>query len=122
MIKSVCFCRIVSTLCVVVRDVLGQLLHVKCLLDCSHCSNDKKKESKDVRSRLAVIRMLFVVWLVFIVCWLPFLCFVLIDIYAEDWLMRQIDTNQFNYIYPSLHIATMANSCLNPLLYAFMSR
>ena len=87
------------------------------------CRNDEAKtESRDVKSRLAVIRMLITIWLVFIVCWGPFLVFTLVERYSKYWLRDQLDVTTYNRLLPSLHLVTMANSALNPILYAFLSR
>ena len=85
-------------------------------------NDEAKTESRDVKSRLAVIRMLITIWLVFIVCWGPFLAFTLVERYSKYWLRDQLDVTTYNRLLPSLHLVTMANSALNPILYAFLSR
>ena len=66
--------------------------------------------------------MLVAVWLVFVVCWGPHLILTLLGRYAQDWLYDRIPAHIYNHLFPALHLVTMANSAINPVLYAFLSR
>ena len=107
---------ITKTACLFIVSVV---LHGKPVM---HRTDESKKESRDVKSRLAVIRMLITIWLVFIVCWGPFLTLTLVERLAKDWLFDRVYYEDWNRLYPTLHLITMANSALNPVLYAFLSR
>ena len=71
---------------------------------------------------MAVIRVLIAVWLVFLMCWTPFFTFAILHVYAKSWLFSWIEVLTFNHTFLILQAITIVNSCINPFLYAFMSK
>ena len=93
-----------------------------CYFSCCARTEKDQKQSREARSRVAVIRVLIAVWIVFLMCWVPFFTFALFHVYAKDWLFSWISVLMFNHTFLILQAITIVNSCINPFLYAFMSK
>ncbi|XP_017277235.1 somatostatin receptor type 5-like [Kryptolebias marmoratus] len=68
------------------------------------------------RSERKVTRMVVIIVLVFILCWLPFF-----TVNIANVISTIPETESTVIIYSSLVILTYINSCANPVLYAFLS-
>lgn len=75
-----------------------------------------------MRSRISVIRVLITVWVIFLLCWTPLFLLVLVREYARNWLFSAIRVYTYNNTIILLQTITIFNSCINPFLYAFMSK
>ena len=63
--------------------------------------------------------MLLAVWVVFVVCWSPFMVAIICDAFGVDlleWTMQD-----HSLMMRALTCLAYSNSCLNPFLYAFLS-
>lgn len=78
---------------------------------------EKKKTGSD-KARMQVIKMLIIVWILFVLCWGPYLIYNIVEAYDGGDLPVAVH----NYLYPIINLLAMCNSALNPLLYALMSR
>lgn len=72
--------------------------------------------TKKRKSERKVTRMVVIIVLVFVLCWLPFFSFNIVN------MIFTIPENQTTAgVYFVLIILTYVNSCANPVLYAFLS-
>ena len=67
------------------------------------------------------MRMLIAVWLLFLIMWGPYLIYHTISSYLWTYEMG-LTGEQGTRLVQTFGLLSMANSALNPLLYAFMSR
>lgn len=66
-----------------------------------------------------VIKMLIVVVLVFVICWTPILIFNVLKAFA---IIPLLNYGPMKPIKTAFHLFSYANSCVNPIIYGFMSR
>lgn len=66
-----------------------------------------------------VIRMLIVVVIIFILCWSPIL---VINVLAAFQVLPSLNYGNMFVIKTTSHLLSYANSCVNPIIYGFMSR
>src|SRR6218665_523690 len=69
--------------------------------------------------------MLMTIVLLFALCWAPWHAFHLVRAYRQDWLLTftEYDAGSPRYLFIVIttHWLSMANSCVNPIIYCFMS-
>ncbi|XP_050822319.1 G-protein coupled estrogen receptor 1 [Gopherus flavomarginatus] len=74
--------------------------------------------------RQKALRMIFVVVLVFFICWLPENVFISIQLLQEKGKTLSSGNQSFRHDYPLtghiVNLAAFSNSCLNPLIYSFL--
>ncbi|KAF6031520.1 hypothetical protein EB796_010152 [Bugula neritina] len=78
--------------------------------------------SKEAKIRWQVLKMLFVVVIIFILCWCPLLTY---NIIVAVGLVKPYVPHQYPYathLNRAFSLLAYANSCLNPIVYGFMSR
>ncbi|XP_076058272.1 uncharacterized protein LOC143035286 [Oratosquilla oratoria] len=73
---------------------------------------------KDAATRTQVVRMLIVVVLMFVACWSP----VMIIHVLQAWDFLPLYSTVVKHLKTFADFLTYANSCINPLVYGFMSR
>jgi len=66
-----------------------------------------------------VIRMLIVVVIIFVLCWTPIL---VINVLTAFGIMPTLNYGHLKAIKTTFHLFSYANSCVNPIIYGFMSR
>jgi hypothetical protein len=72
-----------------------------------------------IRQKRKVTRMVIVLVAIFLLCWFPFhLTYMWISFSIETWKR----TYEFYYLRVFAHVLSYANSCMNPMIYAFMSQ
>lgn len=68
---------------------------------------------------LQVIKMLVAVVIVFIICWAPILINNILVAFA---VLPELSIPPYKYMREAFHLMSYANSCVNPIVYGFMSR
>lgn len=68
---------------------------------------------------LQVIKMLIVVVIVFVLCWTPIL---VINVLTAFKVTPSLNYGHMKAIKTAFHLFSYANSCVNPIIYGFMSR
>lgn len=66
-----------------------------------------------------VIKMLIVVVIIFVLCWTPIL---VINVLTAFKVMPTLNYGHIKAIKTTFHLFSYANSCVNPIIYGFMSR
>lgn len=66
-----------------------------------------------------VIRMLIVVVIIFVLCWTPIL---VINVLTAFKVMPTLNYGNIKALKTTFHLFSYANSCVNPIIYGFMSR
>lgn len=66
-----------------------------------------------------VIKMLIVVVVIFVLCWSPIL---IINVLTAFAIMPSLNYGHVKAIRTTFHLFSYANSCVNPIIYGFMSR
>lgn len=66
-----------------------------------------------------VIKMLIVVILIFVLCWTPIL---VMNVFRAFSIIPSLNYGHTKAIRTSFHLLSYANSCVNPIIYGFMSR
>lgn len=66
-----------------------------------------------------VIRMLIVVVIIFVLCWTPIL---VINVLTAFKVIPTLNYGHLKAIKTTFHLFSYANSCVNPIIYGFMSR
>lgn len=70
-----------------------------------------------------VIKMLMAVWIVFLICWAPYLILRCYETAHDMIRNRWIDDRQLiDKVTQYFNVLSLANSALNPLLYGALSR
>ncbi|XP_019368463.1 PREDICTED: G-protein coupled estrogen receptor 1 [Gavialis gangeticus] len=85
----------------------------------------KAHKHKSLRlRRQKALRMIFVVVLVFFICWLPENVFISVQLLQEKGEPASSSSQSFRHDYPLtghiVNLAAFSNSCLNPLIYSFL--
>ncbi|XP_065558801.1 QRFP-like peptide receptor isoform X2 [Artemia franciscana] len=79
-----------------------------------------KGSSLDTRNVKQLIKMLVTVVVIFIVCWTPYLIDEVLTAFDHLSLQRDVGISRVTYTFVQLLAYT--NSCVNPVIYGFMSR
>lgn len=79
---------------------------------------DKNAQARDQRVKLKVTHMMVTVVITFAASWFPFYCFFAYVIYNEE----SLDLLFVQILRAILQWLVLANSCINPILYAYFSR
>lgn len=66
-----------------------------------------------------VIKMLIVVVIIFVLCWTPIL---VINVLTAFEVIEKLNYGYMKAIKTTFHLFSYANSCVNPIIYGFMSR
>lgn len=66
-----------------------------------------------------VVRMLIVVVIIFVLCWTPIL---VINVLTAFKIMPLLNYGSLKAIKTTFHLLSYANSCVNPIIYGFMSQ
>ena len=77
-----------------------------------------ERDAKIKKSKQKVIKMCFVVVIMFGVCWLP------MQLYSNilrPYVDRIFDQKYLPHVYFAFHLMAMSNSCVNPAIYGVMS-
>ncbi|XP_002735583.1 galanin receptor 2a-like [Saccoglossus kowalevskii] len=74
---------------------------------------------RTVQTRRKIARLVLAVVVVFALCWLPFHIFQLLSIWINSY--NSIYTDGFSIFGQFAKVLAYSNSCLNPLLYSFLS-
>ncbi|KAJ6216331.1 hypothetical protein RDWZM_007488 [Blomia tropicalis] len=75
-----------------------------------------------LRRRSRTIRIILVVIIAYGVCWAPIKIFQLLIDHGIVWFCSEVGYFQFVYSYIACHWLSMANSCVNPIVYSYMSK
>ncbi|XP_068227618.1 pyroglutamylated RF-amide peptide receptor-like isoform X3 [Palaemon carinicauda] len=80
-------------------------------------SSRSRDDDRDVRQ---IATMLFIVVVLFLVCWSP----LLITNVLWSWgILPMYDPHSFNkHLFNAVHLLAYCNSCINPLVYGFLSK
>ncbi len=75
-------------------------------------------------NKIRVIKMLAILLLLFAICWLPIKLFFVVIIFNKQLLDFQTSTQYYVYVFTFFiaHFLSMFNSCINPIVYCFMSK
>lgn len=89
-----------------------------------HCStsNVELRRSTSANYRSKTIKMMFVVILLYGVCWMPIKLYQFLLDYGLIAYCTETQLYALVCLYFICHWVAMANSCINPLIYSFMSR
>ena len=80
----------------------------------AHSERDAKLKS----SKQKVIKMCFIVVIMFGICWLPMQLYTnILHLYLD----KIFDQDYIPHIYFAFHLMAMSNSCVNPIIYCVMS-
>ncbi|CAL1528107.1 unnamed protein product, partial [Lymnaea stagnalis] len=82
-------------------------------------SQSVNRDGEDDKTKIQVIKMLVAVIVVFILCWAPILISNTLTAFGY------IDTLNYGYLKPMrqvFYLMSYANSCINPVIYGFMSK
>lgn len=88
------------------------------------CQIRLEEETQTVKQVSTVIKMLVAVVVVFVICWAPLLMdnlLTTLDVLPKQY-MRNGDYVIFKYMSLCFHLMSYFNSCVNPIVYGFMSR
>lgn len=66
-----------------------------------------------------VIKMLIVVVVIFVLCWAPIL---ILNVLKAFDIVPRLNYGYMKAVKPTFHLLSYANSCVNPIIYGFMSR
>jgi hypothetical protein len=77
-----------------------------------------ERDAKIKKSKLKVIKMCFIVVIMFGVCWLPMQLYTNI---LRPYLNQIFEQNYLPHVYFAFHLMAMSNSCVNPFIYGVMS-
>ena len=81
-------------------------------------SSDAHYREGSLKAKRKVTKLVIVVVVVFSVCWLPsHVTWLWINFYPSTWKQTYL----FYYLKISSHVLSYANSCMNPVIYAFLS-
>ncbi|XP_033736677.1 QRFP-like peptide receptor [Pecten maximus] len=78
-----------------------------------------RKSKDDNKSKKQVIKMLVAIIIIFIICWAPLL---INNVLVGFKLLPDLNIDHHKHIREALHIMAYSNSCVNPVVYTFMSR
>ncbi|XP_041360093.1 QRFP-like peptide receptor [Gigantopelta aegis] len=82
-------------------------------------SRQKKSQSDDQETRKQVVLMLMVVVLVFFVCWTPI---IINNVLTAFGVIEPLHHGWLRYMRLAFFLLSYMNSCVNPIVYAFMSK
>lgn len=77
-----------------------------------------ERDAKIKKSKQKVIKMCFIVVIMFGVCWFPMQLYINI---LRPYLDQIFDEKYVPHFYFAFHLMAMSNSCVNPFIYAVMS-
>jgi hypothetical protein len=77
-----------------------------------------ERDAKIKKSKQKVIKMCFIVVIMFGVCWFPMQLYINI---LRPYLDQIFDEKYVPHFYFAFHLMAMSNSCINPFIYAVMS-
>ncbi|WAR23819.1 CCKAR-like protein [Mya arenaria] len=77
------------------------------------------KFTDDDTTKKQVIKMLVAVVVVFIICWAPIL---INNVLVAFEFLPELNIPPYKYMREAFHLLSYANSCVNPIVYGFMSR
>ncbi|CAF1183048.1 unnamed protein product [Adineta steineri] len=79
---------------------------------------DSERDARIKKSKQKVIKMCFIVVIMFGVCWFPMQLYINI---LRPYLDQIFDQKYVPHFYFAFHLMAMSNSCINPFIYGVMS-
>ncbi len=75
-------------------------------------------------NKIKITKMLAILLLMFAICWLPIRLFFVVIVFNKQLLEFQTSTQYHVYVFTYFiaHFLSMFNSCINPIVYCFMSK
>ncbi len=80
-------------------------------------NNEENRDAVILNNKKKVTKMMVIVVVMFAICWLPYQCYNVLQIYYPN-------VNKFyyiNFIWLWIHWLAMSKSCVNPFIYAILS-
>ncbi|XP_053394300.1 QRFP-like peptide receptor [Mercenaria mercenaria] len=106
------------------RSIMRNDSRLSCISKISNSKNQqvtalKVKFVDDDNTKKQVIKMLVAIIIIFVVCWAPITFNNLLVAFK---ILPGLHIGQFKYMREAFHIMSYANSCVNPIVYGFMSK